>query len=264
MGTSYEYKSLAPGSIRLLLLLPGSPEDDINVLLKEFPLEHSEGLYEAQSYTWAPTTPSKAIYCNGREIRITANLYDALVALRWVSEFRGLWIDQITINQQDNAEKNSQVKLMGTIYSKADHVLVWLSNHTWKDETVKDHIIEFDELCRRICETYSQAFSDRLTLDDAQEEDLLKIRPGVWNSVCAIYQSNYFRRVWMIQEVVRAKECFAMISGNLLIWKSMELMGSVLQQITFQQQVRSSLPNAIVLETLERHISSLQKMVTIR
>ncbi|KAK0640583.1 hypothetical protein B0T16DRAFT_393022 [Cercophora newfieldiana] len=36
-----------------------------------------------------------------------------------------IWIDQICINQQDDAEKNTQISLMGNIYRNAEIVTIW-------------------------------------------------------------------------------------------------------------------------------------------
>jgi hypothetical protein len=39
---------------------------------------------------------------------------------------RALWMDALCINQEDVIERNQQVYLMGSIYSQAREVLVWL------------------------------------------------------------------------------------------------------------------------------------------
>lgn len=61
---------------------------------------------------------------------ITPNLDTALRRIRLPDRIRALWVDAICINQQDVAERGGQVQLMGSIYSKARQVIVWLG----KDE----------------------------------------------------------------------------------------------------------------------------------
>jgi hypothetical protein len=39
-----------------------------------------------------------------------------------------MWIDAISINQDDIPEKNNQVALMSEIFHKAERVLIWLGN----------------------------------------------------------------------------------------------------------------------------------------
>jgi hypothetical protein len=50
--------------------------------------------------------------------------------LRWHAYHAGqpltIWADGICINQADGKEKNLQVQLMRKVYSKSQHVLVWL------------------------------------------------------------------------------------------------------------------------------------------
>ncbi|KAF4625929.1 hypothetical protein G7Y89_g12234 [Cudoniella acicularis] len=54
------------------------------------------------------------------------NLDNALRVLRNHDTPRCLWIDALCINQKDDAEKSVQVALMGSIYSKALRVVIWL------------------------------------------------------------------------------------------------------------------------------------------
>jgi hypothetical protein len=79
-----------------------------------------------------PDHASAVEYSDGESVAaslllgIIENLHAALVALRDADEDVTLWIDQICINQEDNAEKESQVGLMGRVYSSASQVIVWL------------------------------------------------------------------------------------------------------------------------------------------
>jgi hypothetical protein len=64
--------------------------------------------------------------CNVHTLHITKNLGAALKDIRSSSEVVKLWVDAICINQDHLAEKNHQVKNMGSIYWMAERVLVWL------------------------------------------------------------------------------------------------------------------------------------------
>lgn len=72
---------------------------------------------------------SKSITVNGKRMKISKNLYEALVSIRHPTKARTLWVDQICINQGSLEEKNSQIPLMTFIYSRAKTVLMWLGNH---------------------------------------------------------------------------------------------------------------------------------------
>lgn len=129
MTIPFEYQQLESSStIRLLKILPGNPEDDINCEIFHALLNQDGSTpdYTALSYVWGPPKPQKAINCNGFRFAITKNLQGAIRALRKVDEMRVMWIDQICINQQDNEERCAQVQIMKVIYSTAKETIAWL------------------------------------------------------------------------------------------------------------------------------------------
>jgi Heterokaryon incompatibility protein (HET) len=95
--------------------------------------------FEALSYAWEGQEPSKAVICNGKELLVTRTCDAALRTLRnrWTPRF--LWIDSICINQVSIQERSQQVKLMGSIYSMASRVVVWLGERNpRRDLILKD------------------------------------------------------------------------------------------------------------------------------
>jgi len=58
------------------------------------------------------------------------NLLVALEHLRYRDDARVLWIDAICINQDDSAEKSTEVLRMDNIYLDAQRVIVWLGVET--------------------------------------------------------------------------------------------------------------------------------------
>ena len=61
-----------------------------------------------------------------KRLLVTPNCDAAIRYLRYEVTSRILWIDAISINQQDFGEKNTQVQMMGEIYAGASRALVWL------------------------------------------------------------------------------------------------------------------------------------------
>lgn len=118
-------KGLPRDTIRLLELWPGSYDDDLQGFLftKQFSRKPK---YHALSYTWGETNPDKFIRLDGRCLPIRDNLCKFLKHLRQPDEEIYLWADAICINQEDLAEKDSQVKLMTRVYSAARGVFAWL------------------------------------------------------------------------------------------------------------------------------------------
>lgn len=119
------YTKLAPGELRTLLLGPGKRGSTIEceMLVVSSPTATQ---YEALSYVWGDTVQSRSIHCNGFKFRVTESLYTALDNLRYPDCWRRLWVDQLSINQTKKDELMSQVGQMGSIYSSAARVVVWL------------------------------------------------------------------------------------------------------------------------------------------
>ena len=112
-------------STRLVILQPGIGDDQISACLEQVDLR-AKPSYEAVSYVWANNTDEQAIRLNGHEIHIRKNLHDFLLKLRQPTSSRAIWVDAISICQEDLDEKARQVQMIGQIFSGAQRVLVWL------------------------------------------------------------------------------------------------------------------------------------------
>jgi hypothetical protein len=101
--------------------------------------------YEALSYAWGDPNVLLPIILNSRVAHVTENLEIALRSLRSRDQERILWIDAISINQQDATEKSKQVLQMGQIYANAFKVLVWLGS---SDEDIRLGLLIFVRYAR--------------------------------------------------------------------------------------------------------------------
>lgn len=133
MISEYRYSPLLlPTNIRLIRLLPSEMDSDIpRCDIFEYHLQHSDGpshLYEALSYVWGNADKPCCININNQCLKITQNLYRALLHLRNNTFSLIIWIDAICINQDDEREKERQIPLMAEIYAKASCVVVWLGD----------------------------------------------------------------------------------------------------------------------------------------
>jgi hypothetical protein len=88
--------------------------------------------YAALSYQWGPPDEGHPIMLNGRPFSVRTNLWQFLSEARHRMEHHTalIWIDAICIDQEHTKERNHQVAMMGEIYSKASHVVVWLGPGT--------------------------------------------------------------------------------------------------------------------------------------
>ncbi|KAH7310245.1 heterokaryon incompatibility protein-domain-containing protein [Rhexocercosporidium sp. MPI-PUGE-AT-0058] len=146
------------------------------------------------------------IVCDGHTIDIGSELFDALRRVRLPHQQRLLWIDALCINQQNISERNSQVQNMREIYSRADHVLIWVGEHFSggpASQALLDFITELELLITNIMETYGPR--NRKGIESALIEAYTAhyIR---WNFLRELLSRAWFGRVWVLQEVVNAKK----------------------------------------------------------
>src|SRR3954466_14649445 len=65
--------------------------------------------YVALSYTWGENVKTRSISMAGTMFPVTSNLFAALRRLRHVTEDCHIWIDAISINQNDVQERSQEV-----------------------------------------------------------------------------------------------------------------------------------------------------------
>ncbi|KAF2258549.1 HET-domain-containing protein, partial [Lojkania enalia] len=173
------------GQIRLLKISPGDFNDIITCTLNIFDTsiapESRPHEYIALSYTWGPASPTRQILVNSGTAIVRQNLWEFLVVARELIPDQLVWIDQICINQEDNDDKNHQVRLMSKIYRRASSVIVWLGSPT------NDSDLAMDFISRRAFDmTYS-------------------IPKRLRNAIRSFFFRPYWSRLWVVQEIKLAQ-----------------------------------------------------------
>lgn len=217
-------------SIRLLYLHSGNFGSPIRCTLSRAILDHNP-IYEALSYEWGPpaTEPDVTrVVIKGQFKTVTPNLWTALRRLRYEDRERVLWIDALCIDQDNLAERSSQVGLMGRIYKSAASVVAWIGEVVVSMEDDAD----LGAISRRVISTTSNESpgsmwrQDRLKISTFLE--LLKIlgaefqssgckhihdpsgydRGNWWMEKIANHLSrrSYWERTWIIQEILLASK----------------------------------------------------------
>ncbi|KAL8296260.1 hypothetical protein RB600_001644 [Gaeumannomyces tritici] len=202
----YTYTSLPEGSVRFLRLLPSSnQESPIECQLVTASMLGSGRThpYEALSYVWGSKKAKDPIYMGSNELRVTANLYEALLQLRDCFLERILWVDAICINQDDKAEKTRQVQSMAKIYAKASRVIVWLG----------DAADNSDQALEAIRKAAQEQYTDSAIYEPNHQATLALSHQDLTNSsnneanqaVLNLLQRPWFQRIWVLQEVAAAR-----------------------------------------------------------
>ncbi|KAF4445549.1 hypothetical protein F53441_10722 [Fusarium austroafricanum] len=213
---SFPYEKLPNSNyLRILKLDPGKGiNDELLGTLETHPRKKSPP-YRALSYVWGPNERTKAMCCNKEQFLITDNLDAAMRRLRSSNHPIHLWIDQICINQNDIEERSSQVSFMRDIYSGAECVEAWLGPATLEQA---GHAAM---LMTSIATLPDIPIPTNSALTFPSDEKLQKLKLPTrsspsWSSLETMLRLPYFKRVWIIQEIVVA-------STYRLLWGSMEI-----------------------------------------
>ena len=137
--------------------------------------------YDALSYEWGTDSPSETIAIDGHMVTIRKNLHRALTTIlssqKAGTTSRVFWIDALCINQRDFDERSRQVRLMPFIYTRAQRVLLWLGNLA--------------------------ALDGGPAISGMRNE---KFKGGLASAVLPLCLDSYWRRMWIIQEIILARE----------------------------------------------------------
>jgi hypothetical protein len=144
--------------------------------------------YIALSYVWGPPNPTQAICVDKKKFSVRQNLYEFLQTFhRDPANDCYLWIDQICIDQNSIAERNSQVQLMASIYKRSKFTVSWLG----------------------------------LSSSACAEDFLADIS---YSKARAVLLNPYFTRLWIAQEIMLPRHLH-ILCGH--IWIQEELIARV-------------------------------------
>ncbi|GKT41673.1 heterokaryon incompatibility protein 6, OR allele [Colletotrichum spaethianum] len=196
----YIHEPLAKGQFRLLHLLAGKEEDDeVHVRLTAESIDTAVQ-YHAISYTWGVDGETASIFCEGKHIRITKSLFDALKRWRRADEEIVLWADSICIDQQNTLEKTNQIMLMAEIYSRAESVFIWLGNDDAHLEGIEDLIKAALEIIPEVVDDPRKNRENAALADIRMETD--EVQDLNWGALRSLLSHTWFERKWVYQEAV--------------------------------------------------------------
>ncbi|KAJ4348103.1 uncharacterized protein N0V89_009475 [Didymosphaeria variabile] len=207
----YQYKQLSAFQFRLVRILPKTMSL-IKCELAAYSLEDPPG-YIAISYAWGDTDDKKRVQLEGVDVPVSASLHGALFALRAKKESVLVWVDALSIDQQNVAERTQQVQLMTYIYSRAISVAIWLGPEA-DDSTMA-------------METLSEATAQ--STDSERIESLMSSEHGKaqLSSVVTLFEREYWSRLWVVQEVFNAQEITVYCGATSLPWSVYRLATNV-------------------------------------
>ncbi|KAI1762802.1 heterokaryon incompatibility protein-domain-containing protein [Hypoxylon sp. FL1150] len=232
-GYSYDDCPLPGGHIRILFLKPGIHRNsDIVMDLRSYSIDEiarnpDDYRFTALSYSWGDGNASKDVFvCTdshhefvpgsgpdattdmeiplqqrvGR-LKVRPNLHEFLREFRDDRRELALWVDDISVNQKDTQERSDQVPRMGTIYSTADTVSIWLGPADEDGKT--DRAMDFIKT---------------ILQKDGTEELFVGGYARAWSELLYLMRREWFSRRWIIQEVALARSAEIRCGSKVINW----------------------------------------------
>lgn len=219
--------------IRLLSVLPSPDGVQARYKLKTYILGgHKTPHFYAVSYEWGPEHPLHEIIIDDRIFLIRSNLKDCLERLGSAYEgfLRPVWIDAISIDQGNRRERNLQVQIMGDIYSSAKLVLAWFGKQAPSNGTLTKAVSclrdwqasqEYGQIVKQGERAAGQAPRAQQRATAPALLSLAEPYGSVWSCLMNLSQQTYWTRLWIVQELVRAKELLLMWGDEQIPWKEL-------------------------------------------
>ncbi|KAJ4292436.1 protein phosphatase regulator [Kalmusia sp. IMI 367209] len=201
---------------RLVELWPSAESESIKCGLRSYSMDEDYPAYVALSYAWGRKERYDDIELNGIRFPVGSNLWRFLHYMRLRNRYIALWIDAICINQSKVLERNHQVQMMRQIYSNAQSVSVWLG--------------EADNSC--YSDIAMEYLAARKTFGDPSFKFGKFWSPRQAKGVLALCERNYWRRIWIVQEIMLAKEATIYCGSKNISWHIFEQLVNDLQAIS--------------------------------
>jgi hypothetical protein len=197
-GTVYQYSPLRGLEFRLVRIFRKTLETVRCEIIHGSLADPPE--YTAISYAWGDPDEKRDIELEhdvldeeqetvrkAISVRVTVNLYGALQALRKEDRDVLVWIDGLSIDQENNEERARQVRLMSRIYGSAAAVAIWLGPEANKSNTAL-------RILKEIAET------EKASGDVAGIVASYAGNPE-FGSLVSLFERDYWKRLWVVQEV---------------------------------------------------------------
>lgn len=180
--------------------------------------------YYALSYCWGSCERDAYIVCNGKFLGVTTQLRQGIRELQEIPALAGswVWIDQVSINQDDPDERSHQVSLMRDIYIKSVRTVVWLGPSDGPCEGGYSLAERLAKVCRS--NKYSTSTMGwkmrhpKRSLSEELDENLRRTVPRInsqpWEELRHMLSKPWFSRIWVVQEVDLSREAPLLVYGG--------------------------------------------------
>ncbi|KAK0613953.1 heterokaryon incompatibility protein-domain-containing protein [Immersiella caudata] len=171
--------------------------------------EHAtfEPNYEAISYEWgSQNQQTETLYVDGSKttkLHIRQNLASAIRHLRYSNKTRTLWTGAVCINQLDLAERGAQITRMADIYRLARRYLG------------SQRVVGFPE---RSSLPNPDAPGPAQGVKTLVNQLYHQYSDETWAAISNLLNRPWFERVWIVQEVLLAKDAAVVCGHDTIEW----------------------------------------------
>jgi hypothetical protein len=160
----------------------------------------NEPVYTAISYAWGDGVDTRPLVLEGATIPVAVSLHDALRAVRRKKENILVWVDALCIDQQNEDERATQVRLMGQIYSGAMSVAIWIGPE-YEDSALALQLLQ------KVAENSvsPQRIRSTCNLDSL--------------ALLNLFKRDYWKRLWVVQEVLLANNKMVYCGYSIFPWE---------------------------------------------
>jgi hypothetical protein len=162
-------------------------------------------------------------------------------------------VDAICINQDDLAERSAEVLEMGSIYSHAEQVVVWLGPSSKDSRLAVETLKKLGDGIRYHVEDHTishetSSWAKRLESDP----ETLKFNQPSWFAIRDILRREWFSRLWVFQEIGLATQAtlfagqdsidwFLFITALQWLWGILQRLNQVFHHLKFEDFTKSSI-----------------------
>jgi hypothetical protein len=146
---------------------------------------------------------------DGHPLQIRASLWQALKELVTRVNTVRFWIDQVCIDQDNETEREQQVRLMSRIYGRAQRVIGWLGSHEGDSSLAFSLLLMLGSLSIAKDPQIDQGWQSPLVV--LMEEGNVRSTDDLFNpnlrpiqAAARLVQRPWFSRLWIVQEVALA------------------------------------------------------------
>jgi hypothetical protein len=142
-----------------------------------------------------------------------------------------LWVDEICIDQENEAERVIQIPLMEEIYTRCQECLVWLGDGTTETDIAIDAIPRISEHVKLY--GAKQAW-EREGIDVRSSATL---ESNLWKGLVNLLSRPWFTRVWTLQECILPDNVLFLCGSKVLASTDIEPLASPLLQLLTSLQI---------------------------